>query len=113
MAHRTFKAAAAEANAEPVTFSVEGFDHTFTVKQPLPMGMLLQFTALINPDDPNDPEAGVAMGAGFYKLLSAWVIDEDQAKWEECLGQLSSLDVLGDIITYIVEEVTARPTQAS
>ena len=114
MSHRTFKAAVAEAGGEPITFEVEGYDHTFTVAQPLPVGQLLKFASLVKNASGEDvsEEQGVEMGAGFYELLAGWLIKEDRPKWDECLGQMSDLSMLGEIVTYIIEEVTARPTQA-
>lgn len=106
MAHRVFDAAAKEAEGEPITFSVGGYDHTFTVKQPLPLGQLVLFSRVVK-GEPQEQAQGVD------RLMRGWIIDEDREKWDECVGQLTNIEVLGEIVNYIAEEATGRPTQAS
>lgn len=106
MTHRAFDAAAKEASAEPITFSVSGFDHTFTVVTPLPVGQLILFSRAVNK---SEAEQARALDA----LLRGWLIEADREKWDECLGAMQDLEVLGHIVNYVVEEAAGRPTQAS
>jgi len=106
MTHRAFDAAVKEASGEPVTFTVNGYDHTFTVSTPLPLGQLILFARAV---DKSEQEQARALDA----LLRGWLIEADREKWDDCLGQMQDIAVLGTIVNYIVEEATARPTQAS
>jgi len=106
MTHRAFDAAVKEASGEAVTFSVTGFEYTFTVDTPLPLGQLILFARAA---EKSEQEQARALDA----LLRGWLVEADREKWDECLGQLKDLTILGHIVNYIVEEATARPTQAS
>jgi len=106
MTHRSFDAAAREAAGEPITFTVGKCPHTFTVQTPLPMGQLIIFSRSVE-------EAPDAQTRALDKLMRGWLIETDRELWDQCLAELTSLDVLGEIINYIVEEATGRPTQAS
>jgi hypothetical protein len=106
MSHRAFDAAAREATGEPITFTVGQDPYTFTVQTPLPMGQLIIFARSVE-------DSADAQTRALDKLMRGWLIESDREHWDKCLAQLTSLDVLGQIINYIVEEATGRPTQAS
>lgn len=107
MTHKAFEAAAQEANGEPVTFTVGDYPYTFRVNTPLPMGQLIIFSRAVKKGKSQDAVSAID------DLLRTWIFDEDLEEWDKCLSQLTKLDVLGEIINYVVEEATGRPTQAS
>lgn len=106
MTHRAFDAAAREATGEPITFTVGQYPHTFTVQTPLPMGQLIIFSRCMDGSPDEQTRA-------LDRLMRGWLIEADREHWDQCLMTLTSLDVLGQIVNYIVEEATGRPTQAS
>lgn len=106
MTHRAFSAAVQEVSSEPVTFDVEGSDHTFTVRQPLPLGRMLLLARYSDGDE-------VEQAKALDSILRGWIIDEDHEAWDDLLGNLTDFDILGNIMEYIIEESVGRPTEAS
>lgn len=104
MAHRDFAAAQAEHTDEPITFVLG--EHTFTCRRRMPAGHLLDLAAV--EDDP----------AALVSYLQAAMSDDDWQRFDElvhdpdALGPDQPVDValLGEIVSWIVEEQTGRPT---
>lgn len=104
MAHRDFAAARAEHTDEPITFVLGG--QGFTCRRNMPAGHLLDLAAV--EDNP----------AALVAYLKASMADDDWERFDElvhdpdALGADQPVDValLGEIVSWIVEEQTGRPT---
>lgn len=98
--YRDFDAARAEANAEPLTFTLGGED--FTAATDLPSGVLLDMAAAFTSDDPS-------MGLDlFSELFRVMVAPEDAERFAVAVRKVGLSTVL-DLVGWIVEESTGRP----
>lgn len=112
MTHRAFAAATREATKEPITFTVEGFDKSIRVKSPLPVGQLMIAARYMGGDPSGNEKQEIARVNALDDLIRKWIHEEDREAWDECLAAMTDLALLGDIVAYIIEESTGRPTQA-
>ncbi len=98
--HRDFDAARAEHAGEALTFRLAGRDFT-TVPQ-IPAGVLLDLASY--EDRPLD---GFAFQL-FGRFLRSIVVPEQQGAMREAMDEVG-LDVVFDIVNWVIGEVTARP----
>jgi hypothetical protein len=93
----------AMADAQPVTFL---FDEREMTAAPPTSGQLALFTA-------SQSEGGIASIRALFDLLS-WVLDDaDYKVIETALEEGLDLDVITEIVQYLISEWSARPTSAS
>lgn len=106
MAHKDFGAARREARPDddPITFSLGG--ETFTVPEPFPALPLMDLASL-------DPETdGPEAARAFRDCLLAMLDDGDHSRFRKaCAKVRADSDLLGDIVKWVLAEVTGRPTR--
>lgn len=109
--HRSFSAPAKPetetVELEPVTFDIDGVD--FTAKNEIQGIVLLDFL------EASDGEA-VSSVVAFKKFLKDSMEDEEYTRFDNFLRTHTrkiELEEIANVVAYLVEEYTSRPTQAS
>jgi len=100
VARKTFESARAQVRQEPLEFDFGG--STFAVELPLPS---ISFLEMVNEDE---SKALAAFGAFLRDVLG-----DDQYKTFSAVARRDRTDfeTMGEIVAWIVEEATGRPTQ--
>ena len=104
MAFKTFEADLATEDGEPIQFQLAG--HTFTRRAVLPLGALVMLARARRTD------GTLEQLAALDEVIRAWLIPEDLDAWDEVLVTITKLSVLDEVITYMLEATTGRPTSA-
>lgn len=105
MTTRNFAAASAEVASEPITFTV-GDSRTFTVPRPVPALPMLELAAASNEDTPD--KVAAAFGGYIFGVLPA---DQHADFRKACADARMDMDGLLELVQWIIEEATGRPTQ--
>lgn len=111
--HRSFAPARSEKDLpEPLTFDLLGGKYNFECKPVLQGAVILDFVAA--------SEDGGAGGAAHMTdlIVEALKDDDEVARFNEVIRSKKvedtvSIEELGEIVAWLVEEYTSRPTQAS
>lgn len=97
---RDFDAAVAEAKGEPLVFTLGGVDHS--ARTPIPASAFLAMLA-------HETKGVAYLGQAYQDFLCAAVEDPDALRQAVTVSQIST-DGLLDILRWLVEEGSARPT---
>lgn len=118
MPHRSFIPDAETAEREPVTFDIGGYrqstkeqwKETFTCLPEAPSGVLddLATSSLLD-----DKGRRVFNAPSLLAFFEGVLVEEDVARFRAIThdkDRIVTLDLLGDVMMYVAEEITGRPT---
>lgn len=103
MPFKDFDAAVRESTAEPIEFQLMGT--TFRCREPFPVGSIIIFARAAK-------EKGIEQIVGLDNMLLSWIDEAQHDEWTVVLSKLPDLGVLNEIVEYIIEEITGRPSAA-
>lgn len=117
MPHKSFIPDAAPEPKEPITFEIGGYrgngevwKETFTSLPEAPPGVLDDLATSSLVDDKGNRRYNTPSLLAFFEGV---MIDEDVVRFREIMhdkDRVVSIETLGDVMTYLAEELTDRPT---
>lgn len=105
--HRSFKTKKSEEPAKPVTFDID--DETFTCHPFAPGSAILEFVGATE-------DGGGAVAAQILPFFERVMPEGEYARFREYIDSPArevDIELLSDIVGYLAEEYTTRPTQPS
>ena len=103
MPFKDFDAEQREVTQEPIEFQLMGT--TFRCADPFPVGSVIIFARTAK-------KQGIEQVTGLDDMLRTWIDPAQHEAWDDVLNKLPSLGVLNEIVEYVIEEITGRPTVA-
>lgn len=108
MRHKDFKVGRSVRNYEPLTFSING--EQFSARPAIPGSLLLGFAARSDGSDP------AAASAAVLEFFDRALLPESLERFKTRVDdpeEVIEMEDLSDIIAYLVEAYSARPTEGS
>lgn len=103
--HRDFDAAATpDPSAEPITFTLAG--RQFTRRTELPLGALVAAGRAVR-------LAPMEQFVALVEVVRSWIIPAERDAFDDALLEIDNFGVLADIVAWLMEQSTGRPTPAS
>jgi hypothetical protein len=100
---KDFDADVREAEGEPITFKLAG--STFTCVHPIPIGISMAMAGAMTKDELTQMNV-------VARSLKALIVEEQHDQWDQALMRVTSIEVLKDLVAWIVGEATNRPSVA-
>lgn len=106
--HKSFGSPNRDTHEEPVTFEI--YDEEFECRSQIQGATLLRFV-----EDADSGDGGRAAGAMldfFKRVLQPESFERFEVLWEDP-DRIVPMETMGEIVSFLVEEYTKRPTQPS
>lgn len=91
---------------EPLSFNLN--EHEFTAKPAIPGAVLLEFVR------DADSDSGADSAKALYNFLEKALDEKEYARLQGVLHDpkiIINIEIIGEIVSWLVEEYSARPTQ--
>ena len=105
--HRSFKSKKTEGEPKPVTFDID--DETFVCHPSVPGSAILEFVGATE-------DGGGAVAAQILPFFQRAMPEDEHARFREYIDSPTrevDIELLSDIVGYLAEEYTTRPTRPS